>query len=75
MIRKLMEKSSPSITMSIYACSVVLYSGTAPIAAHAGDSESIRAWIDKTKDDEQLTSCHIYGWHNLLKLEESEAKT
>jgi hypothetical protein len=61
-----------SMTISIYKCSAVLYNGTAPIAAHAGSSESIRTWIEQTRDEHYLKDCKIYGWHNLIALAEKE---
>jgi len=57
-------------SISIYNCSAVLYKGTAPIAAHAGSSNSIRKWIENTM--REFGKCKVYGWHRLIVLEEME---
>jgi len=56
--------------MEINNCSVVLYNGIAPIEAHAGNSGSIRKWIDETIT--KLGKIHVTGWHRLIVLQQKE---
>ena len=60
-----MEKS-----ISIGNCSAVLYDQHSPIGVHAGNSSSIRKWIeDQIKEYGKMK---VYGWHRLELLLKKE---
>jgi hypothetical protein len=52
-------------TIDIGATSAVMYCGTAPVEAHAGSPESIRAWVLKQCDENNIPSNAVRGWHNI----------
>lgn len=57
-------------SININNCSAVLYKGNSPIGAHAGDSYSIRKWIEEQMLE--VGKCKVYGWHRLKVLEDVE---
>ena len=61
-----------SHTISVYNCSAVLYDGTAPVGAVAGDSRAIEKFIDECCS-ENRENIKVFGEHRIVALRQQEA--